>query len=205
MIKNILFSLVLIFNYSINHASNLENMQSNNKSAVQADEKEKPTILSFIPENYSLLDSASGDINQDSITDILILLKLNGEDTLSYSDIPVKRPALILLGKGDQNFSLAARNDNLVLCYACGGVMGDPYMSITLFNGSFSISHYGGSAWRWSRTVTFIYSPSEKNWLLETDTSESFHVSEPEKISSEIKTAENFGKIKFEFFDIYNE
>jgi hypothetical protein len=112
---------------------------------------------------------------------------------------------LILLGQADKTYKLAARNDNTVYCVDCGGAFGDPFDGISIANGNFSINHYGGSSWRWTRFITYKYSPADKNWYLFRDGGDSFHASEPEKVKTTIKTVKNFGKVAFEKFDIYKE
>lgn len=163
-------------------------------------------ISSFIPDNYSILDSVRGDLNLDKIPDLIIVLKKNGEDSLSdVIDHPEKRPLMILIQDNNGKFKRAKRNDNTVYCVDCGGVMGDPYAGITIKDGYFSVEHYGGSSWRWTRVITYKYSKEVNDWFLHKDGSESFHASDPEKIESKIKTKKDFGKVKFDQFDIYKE
>ena len=163
-------------------------------------------ISSLIPEGYQLLDSTYGNLNLDKYKDLILVLKKAGEDTSSdVSKHPEKRPLLILTGKADGGFVLAARNDNTVYCIDCGGAMGDPFQQVVIKNGYFSIEHYGGSGWRWRRIVTYRYAAADKNWWLYKDGHESFHASDPEKVESKIITEKDFGKIRFDAFDIYKE
>jgi hypothetical protein len=136
----------------------------------------------YIPEGYTLLDSVIGDLNLDNYPDMLLVLKKYGEDSTSYiDDQPEKRPLLILIGQADKSFTLAARNDNVVYCVNCGGMMGDPYMQVIIKKGYFSIEHYGGSAWRWTRIITFKYSSAEKYCYLQ----------KPSPINNRSKAPEN--------------
>lgn len=161
-------------------------------------------ISEFIPANYSVLDTTSGDLNLDEIKDYILVLKKNGEDTLSnVNGDPENRPLLILLGEGNNKLKLAKKNENTVYCFDCGGMMGDPFVGITIKNGYFSVEHYGGSSWRWSRIITYKYSKKDNEWFLHKDGSESFHASEPEVTESNIRTTKDFGQVKFEDFDIY--
>lgn len=163
-------------------------------------------ILEFTPTNYSVLDIVSGDLNFDRINDYLLVLRKNGEDTLSnIIDNPEKRPLLILLRDQNNKLQLAKRNDNSVYCFDCGGMLGDPFVGVEINNDYFSVEHYGGSAWRWSRTITYKYSKEDKDWYLYKDILKSFHASEPEKEEIKIRTEKDFGKVKFEDFDIYKE
>ncbi|MBE7170584.1 MAG: hypothetical protein INR73_08335 [Williamsia sp.] len=163
-------------------------------------------LAAFVLPNYSVLDTATGDLNGDSLPDKLLLLKKKGEDTSSdVTEHPEKRPLMILTGQADGTYKLAARNDNAVLCVDCGGVMGDPYMRLVIKGGYFSVEMAGGSSWRWTRTVTFRYAPSEHNWLLYKDGHGSFHASEPDKVETRLYTAKDFGQVSFEKFDVYKE
>ena len=165
-----------------------------------------PYLAQFIPVNYSPLDTTSGDLNLDQFSDMIMVLRKNGEDTTSdVVEHPEKRPLLILLGQADSTYKLAARNDNAVYCVDCGGVMGDPFMEVVIKKGYFSIEHYGGSGWRWTRTITFKYVPADSYWYLHKDGGESFHAADPEKVTTKVKTAKDFGKVPFDSFDIYKE
>ncbi|KAF2509109.1 hypothetical protein [Flavobacterium foetidum] len=153
-----------------------------------------------------MLDTASGDLNLDKIKDLIVVLKKNGEDTLSVDiDNPERRPLLILLRDKENKLKFARRNDNTVYCIQCGGMLGDPFMGITIKNGYFSVEHYGGSNWRWKSIITYKYSKKDKEWFLYKDGLESFQISDTENVKTEIKTAKDFGRVKFQDFDIYKD
>lgn len=162
-------------------------------------------LLEFVPEDYAVLDTVSGDLNLDESKDYILVLRKNGEDTLSdVSDHPESRPLLIVIRNEDKKLQLVRRNNNTVYCIDCGGVMGDPFIGVTIENGYFSVHHYGGSAWRWTRDITYKYSRKDNEWFLHKDSHTSFHATEPEEVESTIKTTKDFGRVKFEDFDIYN-
>ncbi|HZH36685.1 MAG TPA: hypothetical protein VEX65_05385 [Flavisolibacter sp.] len=150
------------------------------------------SIQNFIPAGYILLDSASGDLNRDSYRDLVLVLKKNGEE----DSVDVPRPLLLLQGSAT-GYSLAGRNDNVVLCYSCGGVFGDPYQGITIKNGYFSLEHYGGSSWRWTRIITFRYDAKGKQFRLHRDAGASFHTAEPDNQEQVLYHPERFGKTWF--------
>jgi hypothetical protein len=172
--------------------------------------QEQPTVpdavMKAIPKGYELLNSASGDLNLDPYPDLLLVLRQANEAETSDAALhPGKRPLLIFTGGPGHTYRLAARNDNAVYCVDCGGMMGDPFTDIVIKHGYFSIEHYGGSAWRWTRIITFKYAPAEENWLLYKDGNESFHASEPDKITTKTYTVKNFGRVPFARFDIYKD
>ena len=131
--------------------------------------------------------------------------KPDEKETSDVVDHPTKRPLLVLIGEGNGKYKLAARNDNVVLCVDCGGVFGDPFEGVSIKNGVFSVEHYGGSSWRWTKIITFKYSAVNKNWLLSRVGSDSYHTSDPNKMKTTIKTDKNFGKVLFEKYDGYKD
>jgi uncharacterized protein YecT (DUF1311 family) len=162
-------------------------------------------IAKIIPENYSILDSVSGNLNRDEFNDyVIILKKKNEEETSNFVDDKQElRPLMLLIGQPNNKFVKVLQNDKSVLCYDCGGIMGDPYEGITIKNGYFSIEHYGGSNWRWTEIITYKYSEIENNWFLHKKGGVSFHTSDPNKMEEKTETKKDFGLIKFEDFNIY--
>lgn len=162
-------------------------------------------LLEFVPKDYAVLDTVSGDLNLDELKDYILVLRKNGEDTLSdVSNHPESRPLLMVIRNEDKKLQLVRRNNNTVYCIDCGGVMGDPFIGVTIESGYFSVHHYGGSAWRWTRDITYQYSRKDNEWFLHKDSHTSFHATEPEEVERTIKTTKDFGRVKFEDFDIYN-
>jgi len=214
--------LILVFFYSCDKKTEKENIErkpisdqieikdSTKKFLPQSHKEEvknlAENIKSFVPVNYAVLDTVSGNLNLDNYNDMILVLKKIGEEkTSDVVDNPEKRPLLILIGESNNKYKLIERNENTVYCIDCGGIMGDPFMGVVIKNGYFSVEHYGGSAWRWSRVITYKYSKEENNWFLHKDGGESFHASEPEKVETKVETTKDFGKILFRDFNIYAE
>jgi len=174
--------------------------------SIKPDVTVPASMKSFVTKGYNVLDITKGDLNKDAYPDAVMVLYKIGEDTTSdVNTHPEKRPLLILIGKPDKTYTIAARSNNAVYCVDCGGQMGDPFTGITIKNGYFSVEHYGGSGWRWTRIVTFKYSAAEKNWFLFKDGGESFHATTREEVKVPTKTVKNFGKVSFQKFDIYKD
>jgi len=160
-------------------------------------------LLNLIPLGYEVLKTAEGDLNLDSIDDILIALKKKNEDANSAEN----RPLIIVLADGKGNYVAQQRNDNVVLCSGCGGALGDPFMDLVINNGFFSAEFYGGSRGRWARTITFKYDKNKNNWCLHKDgysTYDSLDESENPKVEEEVLTKKDFGVVLFENFN-YND
>ncbi len=150
-------------------------------------------VTAFIPEGYDLLDSASGDLNKDGHKDMILLLKRKDEQLFSETT----RPLLILHGDKTKNYNLIARHDSVVLCQGCGGVFGDPYAGVVIKDNFFSVEHYGGSNWRWTRIMTFKYQSKTKNYLLHRDAGESYHMSDLDKTTQNVNRRQDFDKLPF--------
>lgn len=149
------------------------------------------------PAGFSILDKAAGDFNADGHTDYIVVLR-NELDSLNPD---TTRPLLILMGADNGKLVLFKRNDHVVFCKNCGGIWGDPYEGITVKGRYFSIDHYGGSAWRWTRNITFRYDPARKDFILHRDGGESFHATDPEKAEKFLKRKNLYGKQRFEEYD----
>ena len=162
-------------------------------SLVTHSASQSQTLASIVPPGFSILDSASGDINKDGKKDLLVILKNNFEETTSDTT----RPLLILLGSEMGQYHLYGRNDSVVLCKSCGGLFGEPYAGMTIKNNFFSIELYGGSNWRWTRIITFRYDAKTNQIYLHRDAGESFHVEDPEKTKPYTYTNEDYGKLLF--------
>ena len=162
---------------------------------VQAQSETKP----FVPKGYTVLHQNNGDLNKDGRPDYALVLKQDNEDN---SADELKRPLLLLVRQENGKLAQAARNDNVVLCRQCGGVFGDPFAGIVIKNGYFSVEHYGGSSWRWTRIITFRYNAADKRWYLHKDGGESFHVSDPDKVTEKVRTVKDFGRVPFEKYEL---
>jgi hypothetical protein len=147
----------------------------------------------FIPRGYELLDSKSGDLNQDGIMDYVIICKNPKED----EEEDAKRPLMILHGNPNGSLTLIERNDNIVLCFLCGGVWGDPYEGMTLKKNFFSVEHRGGSNDRWTRIITFKYNTKDKSYYLHKDGGVLYNTFDPNKSTDEFYNKKLWGKMLF--------
>lgn len=156
-----------------------------------------------VPSGFKILMAKEGDINLDGVKDYVVIAgKINEEEAARNLEDDLPRPLLLIIGDKNGKYALARRNDHSVLCFDCGGAMGDPLAGITIKDGYFSIEHYGGANQRWSRIVTYKYNKEEKEWYLHKDGVESFDAMDPDKVTSNIQTTKDFGKVKFVDFDI---
>jgi len=151
--------------------------------SAAAQNTEVPVELKpFITKGYEVMDFAKADLNGDKLEDYILLLKVQGEDTLTYENSleDAKRPLLLIIRQADKSLKHILTNNEIVYCRQCGGVMGDPYQSITAKPGEFTLDFYGGSSWRWSEAYTFRYDNAKKDWFFQIHSSSSFHASDPD-------------------------
>ena len=159
------------------------------------------SVSKVIPKGYSVLKFKKGNLNRDKIADAILILKHDKEEEKEDT----KRLLYILVGTKNGDFKVVKKSSSAVLGVQDGGMMGDPFQDVAIKNGYFSVEHYGGSSWRWSRIVTFKYNKSKKNWFLHKDGGDSYHSSEPDKVTTKIKTVKDFGVLSFEKYDIQKE
>lgn len=155
----------------------------------------------FVLKGYEMLDYITGDLNGDKRPDAILILKVAGEDTNMVDE--VKRPLILLLRQSNGKLKAEKRNDNMMLCYHCGGVFGDPYESTKINNNGFALNFYGGSSWRWGYEYTFSYNTGVKNWLLIKEKDVNYQDGDPEATMKEsrIGAAELTG-INFDNFNV---
>jgi hypothetical protein len=146
-----------------------------------------------------------GNLNRDSLPDLVAIYDYNRENANSDTeslDNPLDRTMLLYVGLPDGKLQLAKRNDRAVLCSNCGGQLGDPFDGITIKNGFFTLEFSGGTAFRWSRFVTFKYSKEERNWFLHRDGGETFTIHNPDIVNHYMETTADFGVISLDMFMI---
>lgn len=110
------------------------------------------------------------------------------------------RIVMLVLGGADGKWHLAARNDKLVPCSTCGGVMGDPFGYAHVSAGSFTVVNSGGSRERWTDSYTFRFAPADKTWWLEGGSRQVIDTDTDVENKKDFTAAE-FGRVQFEDFD----
>ncbi len=159
-------------------------------------------LLPFVLPGTKPIAIERGDLNGDGRTDIVLVLERQKARPTDDDIEDGQRPILILARQGDGTLKLAARNDAAAYCSTCGGVMGDPFIGVQVRTRTFTVSNYGGSAWRWSADYRFDYSRRDDAWQLARVTESSFHASTPNKAKTTVRRPpKDFGKIDFVEFD----
>jgi hypothetical protein len=172
---------------------------------INAQNTEVPSELKpFVLKGHETLDFAKADLNADKLPDYILVLKVQGEDTLTYvnENREAARPFLLVIRQPDGSLKQATRNDEIIYCKQCGGSMGDPYQGLTAKTGEFTVDFYGGSSWRWTAAYSFKYDKIKKDWFLQTHVASSFQSGDPDKTMEETVIRRNeIGDISLENFN----
>lgn len=156
----------------------------------------------FVESGTQAIYFAQSDLDGDQRLDALLVLEpVTQPKDAEFVEGPARTLLLLRRGPNGQ-LRVAKRNDKLVYCATCGGVMGDPFQGIEAGLKSFRVSHYGGSSWRWTADYQFNYSRKDDTWQLVRVEESSFHASDPDKLKQRVYTPpKDFGKIDLADFD----
>lgn len=161
-----------------------------------------PGLAPHILPGTRLLAFAEADLDGDGLQDVVFILEKQKTKPEDEAIEVGERPLFIALRQPDGSLRIVKRNDNLVLCSQCGGVFGDPFAELEASSKRFSVSHYGGSAWRWSNSYHFAYSRIDRTWQLVRVEESSYHTANPDAAKVQVfKPPRHFGKIDVAAFD----
>lgn len=161
-------------------------------------------IQPFVEKDSKAIALESADLNGDGTKDYILVLERENPTEKDKYDYPKnQRPLLILVRGKDNKLTEAKRNEHAVMCSECGGMMGDPFMGVEVGTKTFTVNHYGGSAWRWSENYKFNYSRIDKTWQLVQIYKDSFHAADQNKTMKRtiLTPPKDFGKVDIADFD----
>jgi hypothetical protein len=166
------------------------------------EEEIPPAIRPFVLEGTLPLALEKADLDGDGLQDAVLVLEKQKTSPDAPDIEEGQRPLLVLLGQPDGSYRLAKRNDRIVYCSTCGGIMGDPFQWVEVGPRTFTVHHYGGSAWRWSNAFTFNYSRRDHTWQLVRVETRRFNAADPGNVDVTVETPpRDFGKIDIADFD----
>ena len=133
------------------------------------------TIDKLTPTNWKLIDSASGDLNNDKTDDLVLVLEFDKPVTekRAYGDNETElvkefqKPRILAIyfrNTKTGKLSFALQNNNFMLRANEGGALGEPFKKINIANNCLNISFEGGNDWRWKLNYQFKY--QTKDWHL---------------------------------------
>lgn len=107
-----------------------------------------------IPKNYSIVDSVSGDLDNDGVNELVVAYDTKSTEEEIDEGIPRE---LIIYKKENTRWNIWQRSMQALLGSRDGGMMGDPYGEMYIQKGVLSINHNGGSSWKWSVIDKYRY------------------------------------------------
>lgn len=141
------------------------------ESTSEADDSARPVpaeLARFIEARSTMMAWRQVDLNRDGRKDYLFILERQPAQADGPEPEERQRPLKIALRGADGRLHLVLSNEELVRCHSCGGLWPDPFDELTARKGSFTLSHYGGSRWRWSDSWRFDYDARANTWFLTT-------------------------------------
>lgn len=127
------------------------------------------------PELLEKITEAFGDLDKDGINEKVVVFNTNKKTELGYE----RELHVYKLNKG--KWDLWYQTDKVIMTSEGGGMLGDPFVSLSISKGCIVIEHYGGSRLRWGYTHKYRY--QNNHWELIGVTSE---CSEPTVYSESI-------------------
>ncbi len=149
--------------------------------------KQGNDISDFAPNGWKIIDTAYGDLNNDSLKDLAFIVeyRLPVSETRAYGDNDTElikefqRPRVLAIyfkNKSSGKYVFSSQNNNFILRANEGGGMGDPLKGIDIHNQNLHLSFEGGNQWRWKLNYEFQF--QNKEWgLIAANTIYYHHVS----------------------------
>ncbi len=109
-----------------------------------------------IPENYSIVDTVSGDLDKDTIKELVVAY-----NTAPENEIDGVQRELIIYKIKNGKWTEWKKSNEALYGSRDGGMMGDPYGQMEIINGTLLISQNGGSSWKWGFTDKYRFQNGE--------------------------------------------
>lgn len=110
-----------------------------------------------VPVNYVMIDSVSGDLDNDGIKELVVAYNTKAEDDF-YESIPRE---LCIYKMQNGQWAVWKISQQALYGSRDGGMMGDPFDNIEIKNGILLVSQAGGSSWKWGHTDKYRYQDGE--------------------------------------------
>lgn len=133
------------------------------------------SLESLIPSNWTVIDSVSGDLNNDKIKDMAFVIEFYRpvKESRAYGDneteiiTEVQKPRILAIyfrRSTNGAYRMVTQNNNFILRSEEGGEMGDPLRPAKITANQLMLSFEGGGNWRWKLNYSFKY--ADKDWQL---------------------------------------
>jgi formylglycine-generating enzyme required for sulfatase activity len=143
----------------------------------------------LLPDNGETLTSVTADLNGDGTMDFLV----------AFEYLDGTRQLFIIVREG-KKYRVASTSTRSILCKTCGGVYGEPFQGLAAEKKSFSISHFGGSNFKWANTAVFGYSRRDRKWQLVEFTDTQYDLENNDTVT--VLRPADFGLINLEDYDL---
>jgi hypothetical protein len=169
-------------------------------SLVQAEDTPPAAVLAHVDSGSEIVLWRRSDLDGDGRRDVLLVLQRQDRDPGDMDSPAARRTLKILVAQKSGGLRVAAVNDRVVLCKACGGVWPDPLDDVDTRRRSFTVSHYGGSRWRWSNSWRFDYAPVSRRWML-TEVTEGYDTEQDGHLVHTYRQGRHFRPVPLETFN----
>lgn len=109
-----------------------------------------------VPDNYSIVDSITGDLDKDQIPELVVAFNTGQEDEMES----IPRELVIYKLKNNQ-WIIWKKSKQALYGSMDGGMMGDPFGELIINKGVLHISQYGGSSWKWGHIDKYRFQNGE--------------------------------------------
>ncbi|PWS29585.1 hypothetical protein DHW03_04595 [Pedobacter yonginense] len=136
---------------------------------------EGTSVQALTPNNWGIIESANGDLNNDGIEDLAVIFESDKttDETRTYGDNTTEiiketqKPRILAIffkDKATGIYHLSNQNNDFILRSEEGGKLGDPLQQIAIKDQQIYLRFQGGSEWRWELGYTFKF--ENKDWFL---------------------------------------
>ena len=168
-------------------------MQGQASGAKSEDSSLPAELKPFIAPGMQIRAVARGDINDDGLSDVVLVLE-------SVADREKPRSVMVLVRNESGVLNKKSQNDKLVPCVNCGGLFGDPFGYAKIDKGVITFLMEGGGREHWWGEYTFKYYEDSKKLRL--SEAKRGVVDNSTQIQKEKRyTTNDFGVIYFDDFD----
>jgi hypothetical protein len=131
------------------------------------------TIKSLLPAQWKVIDSVRGDLNNDNVQDLALVLEFYAavKESRAYGDNDteiieeLQKPRMLAIYfKQGKNYKLVLQNNNFILRSEEGGAQGDPLRPMNIMDNALVLNYEGGSGWKWK--LNYIFKHIGDSWQL---------------------------------------